>query len=302
MTMPLPADVTVIVPTLATQERANSLLRALDSLATADEQPAIHVIVVVNGNHYHAPLIEALSQSNVELIHMRQASLPAAILAGRKAVTSKYFCFLDDDDLYLPEAIPLRMAAIETPPAADLVVTNGLRRSTNREEAAMHRLDTVEADPQLALFHENWLASCGALFRSEAVPVSFFEDPQAYLEWTWLAFRLTCANCRIRVLDLPTFVINDTPGSASKSVAYIESHVSLYRRMLQLGDRRDVRKIVQIRLAAAYHTIAGQQLRAFHLGSAWMNHLRSLACRGGLRYIGFTHRLLRATLGFSSRK
>jgi glycosyltransferase involved in cell wall biosynthesis len=300
--MSLPADVTVIVPTLATHERANSLLRALDSLATTDEQPTIHVIVVVNGNRYHAPLLEALEQSKVELLRIPQASLPAAILAGRKAVTSRYFCFLDDDDLYLPEAIPLRMAAIETPPAADLVVTNGLRRSSTREEAAMHRLGSVEADPQLALFHENWLASCGALFRSESVPVSFFEDPHAYLEWTWLAFRLTCANCRVRVLDVPTFVINDTPGSASKSATYVESHVSLYQRMLKLGDRQDVRKIVQRRLAAAHHALSGQQLRAFHLGPAWANHLRSLACRGGWRYIGYSHRLFRATLGLSSRK
>lgn len=294
-----PADVTVIVPTLATRERADSLLRALGSLADAGGKQSLHIIVVVNGNRYHEPLIEALSQTRVELIRIQEASLPAAILAGRRAVTTKYFCFLDDDDLYLPDAIALRVTVIETPPAADMVVTNGLRRSANREEAAMHRLGQVESDPQLALFHENWLASCGALFRTASVPVSFFEEPQAYLEWTWLAFRLTCAKCRIRVLDVPTFVINDTPGSASKSATYVASHVSLYRRMLELGERPDIREIIETRLAAAYHTIAGQQLRSRHLATAWKNHLRSLACRGGWRYASFSRRLILATLGLN---
>ena len=294
-----PADVTVIVPTLAMRERADSLLRALSSLTDAGRKQSIHIIVVVNGNRYHEPLLETLSQSKVELIRIQEASLPAAILAGRKAVTTKYFCFLDDDDLYLPEAIELRVAAIETPSAVDMVVTNGFRRSANREEAALHRLGEVELDPQLALFHENWLASCGALFRTASVPVSFFEQPHPYLEWTWLAFRLTCVKCRIRVLDVPTFVINDTPGSASKSAAYVESHVSLYRRMLEHGNRSDVRKLVEMRLSAAYHNLADQQLRSRHLARAWANHMRSLKYRGGLRFTSFSRRLILATLGLS---
>lgn len=294
------AEVTVIVPTLATLEREDSLLRALESLATAKGKHAIRVIVVVNGNRYSAHLLKKLPSLGVELIQIRDASLPAAILEGRKAVTSQYFCFLDDDDLYLPKAIELRVAAINQLPLADMVVTNGLRRSPNREEVALNLLREVESDPQIALFHENWLASCGALYRTASVPVSFFEQPHPYLEWTWLAFRLTCANCRIRVLDVPTFVINDTPGSASKSAAYIESPVSLYRRMLELGDRPDVRKLVETRLAAAYHAIADQQLHSRHLITAWTNHLRSLTCQGGWRYASFSRRLILATLGLSS--
>lgn len=299
-TMVTPAEVTVIIPTLATRERQESLLRALDSLASADRQRPIQILVVVNGNRYHAPLLEALPRPGVELLRIQEASLPAAILAGRKAVRTRYFCFLDDDDLYLPDAIALRVAAIETSPAADLVVTNGLRRSGNQEQPALSLLGQVEADPQLALFQENWLASCGALYRTASVPVEFFEQPQPYLEWTWLAFRLTCATCRIRVLDVPTFVINDTPGSASKSATYIESHVTLYRRMLALGQRPDVRQLLQARLAAAYHAIADQHLHSRHLATAWTNHLRSLACRGGWRYASFSRRLVLATLGWSA--
>ena len=69
--------------------------------------------------------------------------------------------------------------------------------------------------------------------------------------------------------------------------------------MLELGDRPDVRNIVEARLAAAYHAIAGQQLRSRHLAPAWTNHLRSLTCRGGWRYASFSRRLILATLGLT---
>ena len=45
-------------------------------------------------------------------------------------------------------------------------------------------------DPLRALVIENWLASCGGLFRSDRVSIDYFDGVTRHYEWTFLAYSL----------------------------------------------------------------------------------------------------------------
>jgi hypothetical protein len=288
--------VTAIVPTLADRPRHASLLRAIGSLRDAALDTPLTVTAVVNGHRYAPEVLADLTKASVNVVRIEEASLPAALRAGRRSVQTAFFCFLDDDDEYLPAAIDRRMQALAGAPECALVATNGFRHDGHDDRRALDFLASVPTDPLAALFDENWLPSCGALFRSEAVGAEFFDDPHAYLEWTWLAFRLASSGRRVAVLDEPTFRIHDSPSSLSKSPAYIASHASLYRRMLELPVPLNVRRTIEQRLAIALSRTSLHHLERDELSAAWRCHVATLRTPGGWRYCSQTLRLVAASL------
>lgn len=181
---------TIVIATLALAERRESLERAIRSLA-ANEQTALEVVVVVNGNRFDPQLVADLrDRDDLRVLQIETGSLSAAILAGRHSVATPFFGFLDDDDEYLPGAIDARLAVLRAHPEASIVATNGFRHLDGRDTLAMHRLRAVENDPLAALFEENWLASCGGLYRSSDLPVELFDNVARYLELACVSFRI----------------------------------------------------------------------------------------------------------------
>ncbi len=284
--------VSVIVCTLAEAQRKASLLRALDSARTASAQP-VHIIAVVNGQRRDPEVVEALqAMEDVTLASLLQASLPAARLAGRQAVTTPFYCCLDDDDELLPGSIDVRLALLLGDPAVDIAVGNGYVRRNGSDTVFYRHLDQVTAAPLHALFKENWLASCGAMFRADSVGSGYFDDPLPYAEWTWLAFRLARDSKTVAVTDQPTFRIHDTAGSASKTPQYGDALETLHQKMLDSAPPADVARLVHQRISAHLHMKAEQLWRSGQLRQAWAVHLRSLSHPGGLRYLAFSRHLL----------
>lgn len=241
--------VTAIVPTLARSERFECLQRAIASLrASVGEPERLHIVVVINGHVADDRVVAWLDEQALEVLRISEGSAPLAQLAGRRAVRSPYFCFLDDDDEYLLGAIDQRLAALSAAPTAGLVVTNGWRNVNGQDQLAFESLARAASDPLRALFSENWMASCSGLFRSEVVGASHFETPPHYLEWTWLAWRISRANLDILFLDAPSFRIHDSPASESKSRAYDDAHVDLYKRMLADTPPSDIARMIRRRM------------------------------------------------------
>jgi hypothetical protein len=292
-----PASVTAIVPTLADTQRGESLLRAVARLRGAASVADLTVAVVVNGNRSDAGVVRSLEQPGVVILRVAEASLPGALLAGRRSVASDYFCFLDDDDEYLPDAIDRRIAVLEDLPGCAMVTTNGYRCRDGVDTTVLSNLASVPEDPISALFRENWLPSCAGLFRTAAVSAELFEEPHAYLEWTWLAFRIASRGLDVAVLDAPTFRIHDSASSLSKSPAYRSSHIALYRRMLAMAVRTDIREAIRRRLASALSAESVARLDENRLAEAWKLHLEALACPGGWRRGSQTLRLVGASIG-----
>lgn len=283
---------TIIIATLALAQRRESLERAIASIR-AGNACAPRVLVVVNGDRHDAALLQALrARDDVDLLQIPAPSLPAALQAGRLAVRTPFFGFLDDDDEYLPGAVDARLQALAAEPAAALVASNGFRRRGGLDRPAMARLTEVAADPLAALFRENWLASCGGLFRAELAPPELFEDISRHFEWTWLAFRLAAAGRHVVTLDVPTFRIHETAGSESRSEAYMLAQVAIHQRMLAHAARPDIVRALRGRLSQAWHDISAYHLRRGALGDAWSAHLHSLRHPSGFKFLSYTRRLL----------
>lgn len=287
------AKVTAIVPTLAERTRREGILAAIASLRGSSVDP-VAILLVVNGSRFDPETLSILQAvDDVQIVQTEIGSLPHAIHVGRGLVQTPYFCFLDDDDEYLPGAIDRRIRMLEEDPSLSLVVTNGYRRTSSTETRALRPLDNVSRDPLRALFAGNWLASCGGLFRSDQVGEPYFRAMNPYAEWTWLAYCLSLDGLRVGAIDEPTFRINDTAGSASKSDAYRMAFFGLFQRMLDRHPPTDVQTMIRRRLADHSHDVADFERLRGNRREAWRYHIASLRSGHGWRYLAYTRYLLR---------
>ncbi|MDR0775292.1 MAG: glycosyltransferase family 2 protein [Azonexus sp.] len=286
------AEVTVIIPTMADMLHRDSLFRAIDSVIASSSRP-VHITVVANGNRRSADVENALhNRDDIELLSLDIGSLPLALLTGRQAVKTPYFAFLDDDDEYLPGAIDARVAVLAGDDSCDYVVTNGYRYLGADNELYLKDPNKISIAPLAALFRQNWLpSSCAGLFRSERIGVEYFEESHSYAEWTWLAFRLCMAEKKVAVLDQPTFRINDTPNSLSKTSAYIEAYDSLYQKMLAMNPPKSIVATIRMRIGRNFHYLADSFRKQGKRRAAWKAHFQSLLYPGGWRYLFFSRHL-----------
>jgi len=284
--------ITAIIPTLANAEREESLFRAIHSLSQSiSDTSLLRILVVINGQKFSERIIDKLKQQKIEHLFIEIGSLPLAILEGVKQVDTDLYCFLDDDDEYLPHALDLRLTKINKDKAA-LVVSNGYRRINKQDNLIMNNINQVENSPMDSLFKENWLASCGGLYRTTDIGQHYFEKPQPYLEWTWLAYQIALANKKVSVIDTPTFIVNDTPGSLSKSEDYILAHISLFKRMLQKKPEKIIKKIIKKRLTDTWHTTSDYYLKNNKWRKALKYHFKSISSIYGTKYLTFSRKFL----------
>ena len=285
--------VSVIIPTTCERARWDSLEHAIAGVL-AQEGVAAHVIAVVNGNRFDPDCLAALKRKDrVTVLYRSTGSAPLAQAAGRDAVATPFFAFLDDDDEYLPGALAARLDPLRADPGLDFVVSNGYRARKGHDEYAIGDSRAIVADPLDALCERNWMASCAGLFRSTTVTPAYFADPAPYMEWTYLAFRLT-ASLRMRWLDTATYRINDSPVSLSKSDAYLRSELEILERVLALPLPPRARRAVRRKLGRACHVFAEKSRRAGQQAQAWCYHLGSLSKPGGWRYLPYSRKLMQA--------
>jgi len=281
-------SVSVIIPTTAEPCRRESLQRAIDSIR-CQRHIAAELILVVNGSRYDPSLLEELRKLPLRLMRLSEASLPAAIRSGRHAVTTEYFAFLDDDDIYLPDALACRVDALESGDA-DFVVSNGISAAGN---PLIPDIGAVESDPLRTLLVKNWLTSCGGLYRSATISGDFFKLLVKYYEWTVLAFHLLTAGKKVRFVDCLTFRVSDTGNSASKQIS-MESMLNAIAvaEYMFAHVPTDVRAGLSWKLAAVYHDTSAHCLLSGRLSQAWQMHVSSML-KGGWQYFSYTRHLVR---------
>ncbi|MBI3350403.1 MAG: glycosyltransferase family 2 protein [Burkholderiales bacterium] len=286
-----PARVSIIIPTTCESKRRASLLKAIDSILAAADEP-VAVILVVNGTRFDADLLESLRDDDrLVVIYESVGSAPRAQRIGREAVRTEFFGFLDDDDEYLAGALTLRRAHLDAHPEADGVVCNGVRFNGEVETPFLTDFASIYPAPLLALAETNWLASCGGLFRTARVGEDFFDERFRYIEWTLLGFKLALKR-HLDFVDVPTFKINNTPQSLSKSEAYELAHIDVLQEILRLPLPAPVAARVRRKLGAAHHLLSDFFRAKGQAGQAWRHHLSSLRYPGGLDYLAYTRRLL----------
>lgn len=280
----------VIIATLASSKRTDSLKKAISSVRKASIHD-VQIIAVINGNRYDGALCQWIKrQDDIQFVYVSKPSLPNAILKGRELVETPFFSILDDDDEYLPDAIDMRINMLVNHSACDLVVSNGYVNTMQGDTIFYNNLKRVQSDPLQSLLKANWLASCGALFRTSSFGAPFFADYHPYAEWTWIAFKLGMDNKEIVILDKPTFRINNSTESLSKSVAYKNTYFSLFPKMLEKQPPPDIAKLIKKKIGAAFHDKSDNELKTGEYSKAMQSHLKSLCYPGWWRYIAFTRK------------
>jgi len=285
--------VSVIIPTMATPQRSVSLKRSIDSVRKSSRLP-VCIIVVVNGDKYDRQLCDWLRlQSDIVLEMLPCPSLTGALLRGRELVDTEFFSTLDDDDEYLNGAIDKRIDFLDLNKCFDVVISNGYRNVAGSDSLWHPSLQSVQVDLIGSLMEANWLTSCNALYRSCAVDIDLFRDAHPYAEWTWMGYRLALAGVRIGADDVPTFRINDTPGSLSKSPEYYVAYLSLFKRMLEISPTPKVAKMISKKLGAALHHASDVALKSGDYSGALRLHLKSVFECGGWKYVMYTRYFLK---------
>jgi hypothetical protein len=119
--MTAPSTVSVILPTVATPDRAAYLTRARGSVL-AQKGVRVDPIVVANGSDCDPDLLGTLARRrDIRLLHPDEPGLASVISAGRDLVDAPYFAELDDADRLLPGALATRAARLDADPAVDVV-------------------------------------------------------------------------------------------------------------------------------------------------------------------------------------
>lgn len=283
--------ISVIIPTTCETGRRGSLKRAIASVA-AQERVSVELIVVVNGLRFDPECYEELrSMPGLNVAYLEEGSLPLAVKHGRSLATAPYFSFLDDDDEYLPDALWRRLQPLLSDEAIDYVVSNGYSCIEGRDRQAVINVEAVRNDPLRALLKENWLASCGGLYRSSRVSTGYFDGKTRYLEWTLLAYKLASTRKMVFV-DEPTYRIHDSLGSLSKSEAFREAEIGVLAQILTLDLPADIKVGLRVKIGRAYHSLSNHYRRQGDFRRAWRCHLASLRHPEGFRYLTYSRRLL----------
>lgn len=285
------------MPTRALGVRACVLRRALDSVLSQHHVRALPIVVANGPDRDPALLRDLRKDRRLRLIERDQPSLPAAIRAGRRAVETEWFSTLDDDDVYLPGTLVARVRALQSRPAIDTVVSNGLVRCTGAERIHLDDVPGIEASPLRALHDGNWLLPGAWLCRTERVGCELFDAMPMALECTYLAIRFALHGPICFLAQPGVAWYADTPESESKSRYYLHRQLEALDRLLELPVPDETRQWIRSVKSASRHGIADMHFKERELIQAWRWHLRSLMGYGGWRYASFSLRLLLATGG-----
>jgi len=284
-------SITVIIATTCESTRAEQLRRAI---ASVKNQKGVHteLLIVVNGDRVDKILYESLKkEENLSLVYLPEGSFPKAIAHGVKLVDTAYFCFLDDDDVLLPDSISMRAAILNENQTIDVVVSNGFKDIDGVRTRAIKHVSLINDDPMLALTMGNWLASCGGMYRRQTVDNVFFVNLAKYREWSHLAYRISLTK-KIYFIDKSGYVINDTPDSLSKTSDYAMTDGDFIKSLFSLNLKPHVRKALKRKMVHLYHGLSFYSLKHGNRRNAWKYHLLSLKSPHGWQYLTYTRKIL----------
>lgn len=280
----------VIVPTTCAPERAVLLERAIASV----DRERTELVVVANGPRVDASLLARVRDLGATTHRLDAGNVSRARYEGVARSSAPLFCFLDDDDEFLPGGLAARAARFD--PTLACVVTNGYLREGSVETPLVppRSAAAINQDPVGAFLRHNWFASPASMFQRSVFPLALLDTTLRFFEWTQIFFRMVEGGLRIRYLDAFTYrKYEDHPYSVSKSAEYASAYSAFIRdELLPMRLPHTVRRQLKQRYATALNSLSLQELAAGHRAAAWRAHVGCLLA-GGWRYLPYTRRLLR---------
>lgn len=284
-------SIDVVIRTAGRAERLGSLTRAIASVVDQRGVAARPVVVITGERPGETAALASGHGARVHVIGKHVAP-GAALRIGRNFVDARFYAFLDDDDQLLPDALRTRLDILHADSAVDVVVTTGYWISGNRPRLHIPDIARHQDQPLNGIIERCWLASCGGLFRTSSTSTRYFDDLPDLCEWTCLAFRLALDRLNIHFLDVPTYNVYDTPGSASKSSDYIEATLRVLEVIRVAALSAEERSNCERKYRSTLHDAAEHYRRQKDLLKAWRYHLKSMKPPHLLRYGAYTRKLL----------
>lgn len=287
-------EVTVIIPTTAERHRRDSLLRAI-ACVLEQEAARARPLVVINGTRFDPELRRQLeARRDIRVAYLPEGHVAKAQTHGVTLVETPFFSFLDDDDLFTPDAMAHRLALMRTDPAPDVVVTNMAMESDEGTRPLSEDMLAHQADPAHSIHEVAWLHSANNLFRTGSVGPEDFAGRQRFMEWTALAIRLA-GRKRIAFSNRVTARYSDTPASASKESRYLLAAAALLASLPREEMAPHTLRLVDRRRTATLNMLAERARAEGRYRDAWRFHMQCLAAPTGLRYLTYTRKLLLPT-------
>jgi glycosyltransferase involved in cell wall biosynthesis len=101
-------NVSVIIPTNASRI---SIFNSIDSVRNQIYNHKIEIIVVVNGNKFNEEILSKLkSVKDIKLLNSPKSNGNAARHLGVESSAFEILCFLDDDDLWVPNKLSYQVS------------------------------------------------------------------------------------------------------------------------------------------------------------------------------------------------
>lgn len=301
--LPIIPAVTVIIPTTCEEKRFQFLDRAITSVLNQNDL-TLDVIIVVNGDKFDNSLLDHLEKNTkLRIIRLAEGNVSIARYVGVCEARGDFFCFLDDDDEFLPDAIYQRIILFSHNPEADVVVTNGYIYTDHDEPLVPDFLKSeIDKDPSKSFLAFNWFASPASMFRTSRIEPALFNMQYKYFEWTYLFFLLLSKGKTIKYDDCLTYrKYEDHPLSVSKSNEYFLSHPAFLLTLHGLPLDSGIRKIIASNYVSSLNSLSNIQMSQGHLKKAWISHIKCLM-NGGWRYLPYTRHLLLARLKYSKER
>lgn len=288
--MAIPLD--VIIRTRGVSSRFQGLVRAVQS-ARNQRGLEVRCLVILNGADYQRNVLAWLqSQPDIVLRRLPEQSMSQARRCGRGIVTAPYFCYLDDDDEFIENALLRPIMSLRHNRNYDAIVTTGFwgAGAPGRKITEIRRHCR---NPLVGLLDENWLAPGASFFRSSAIDEDLVGIEYDNHEWGYMALEMCSRSTALQFLDIPTVVINDSPASASKSLRYHADELVFLAAMRRNAGFRggDRRKLID-KYRDTQHRLAWRYWKAGYRCKGVVLHLASLCPPYTLKYLLFSRKLI----------
>lgn len=191
MPVPPPRPGPSVSAVIATRDRPQLLVRAVEAVLTQDYDGAIEAVVVFDQSRPDDALVTRLESLTGErrrvvvIANSRASGLAGARNTGLAAATGDYAAFCDDDDVWLPGKLQTQMDALLVAPdtwfcAGGVEIDVRGRRHRRLADARLVTLRELVSDrvtalhPSTFVFERERVVEIGGL--DEALPGSYGED------------------------------------------------------------------------------------------------------------------------------
>jgi glycosyltransferase involved in cell wall biosynthesis len=286
-------EISVIVPTTCEQKRADQIQRAIQSIEQ-QQGARIEILIIVNGDQYDTDLLLKLKNNpSLRIIQLANGNVSAARYQGVLESTAEFFCFLDDDDEFLPGAMAKRVSLFAHESGADIVVTNGyLHKHGDKLLVPAGLSESINTTPATMFLATNWFASPSCSFRRKSIEQSLFDLRYKFFEWTYLFFLLLSKGKRFHFDESLTYRIHqDNPLSVSKTIEYFDAYPDFLLKLKLLPLEPSIQKALAKKYVIALNSLSNLHLKQRDVKNAWAFHIKCLMS-GGFGYLPYTRHLV----------